>query len=605
MDTLLDVLHHRADHTPDRPAVTFLADGVQALGARTYRGLYDDARGLAAQLQDRVRPGDRVVLLYPPGLDFTRAFFATVLAGGIPVPAASPASARPERSLAQLNAIARDARPALVLTTEKTADHIAARFQQHLDPRLGTFAALPADGRADAAHYRRPDIKPDDLGLLQYTSGSTSAPKGVEVTHHNLLANIHLITKVIYDLDENDVGVTWLPHHHDMGLIEGILEAVVCGFPIYLLSPLTFLRDPRSWLRAIDAYKCTKTSTPNFGMALCVKRIPAEERAGFDLSTMRCVCIGAEPIRFDTLTRFADAFAPAGFRREALCPAFGLAEHTVGVCSSPIGEVPEQIFVDRQKLLYGTLALVDAAHPDAQSVVALGPIPDGVEAAIVDPDTCAPCPPDRVGEIWLKGASNARGYRNQPRESARTFQATTTDGRGPFMRTGDLGFLHEGQLFVGARIKDLIIIHGANYYPQDFEVAAEGAHPSLRVGCAAAFGVDGPGGDEVVLINEVERRSRDRRAAAEPPAEPPEQRSGSDRRQQEATPALWDAPGSLDADEAIAATRQAVENELGIPLKRVVLIRAGSLPKTTSGKVQRQKCRQLFLDRALDVVAEG
>ncbi|WP_437811936.1 amino acid adenylation domain-containing protein [Sorangium sp. So ce1078] len=564
--TLVALLRRRAEQRPSGHAYTFLLDGEADARAMTYGELDRRARALAAELQQGARAGERALLLVPPGLDFIAAFFGCLYAGLIAVPVPLP---QRKSGLLRVLAIVRDCRPSVVLTAEAFLGAVAMLRD---DPSLAELSHLRCmavdtirDGQEDA--WRAPRVTAETVAFLQYTSGSTGTPKGVVLTHGNLLRNELMIQRAFAHTEESLI-VGWLPPHHDMGLIGNILQPLYVGVPCVQLAPEHFLMRPRRWLEAISRYRATTSGGPNFAYELCIRKIPQDQREGLDLGSWQVAFNGAEPIRAATLDRFAEAFAPAGFRRAAFYPCYGLAEATLLVSGGAADAPPIVRAVDRAALEQGR-AVFDPRDPEAGlSLVGCGGSPAGDEVRIVDPETLRPCDDERVGEIWVAGASVAQGYWERPEETAATFEARLSTGEGPFLRTGDLGFLSRGELYVTGRLKDLIIVRGRNLYPQDIELTAEQSHPSLRAGGGAAFSVEVDGEERVVIVQELGRR----------------------------------ASASVDPAELGAAIERAVADRHEVAVHAVALIKPGSLPRTTSGKVQRRACRGRFLDGSLGTV---
>jgi acyl-CoA synthetase (AMP-forming)/AMP-acid ligase II len=562
--TLVDVCRLRAADAPDRATYTFLRDGETEDGALTNAALDRAARAIAAVLAERTARGARALLLYPPGLEFIAAYFGCLYAGVLAVPVYPPNPARLARTLPRLLAIAADARPAVALTTASIAAALGAVPELAWLPAVATDV-IPA---AAAAGWRDPGIGPDDVAFLQYTSGSTAAPKGVVVTHRNLLHN-QAVIRDAFGYRPEWVSVNWLPIYHDMGLIGQVLHPLYVGARCVLMSPFAFLKKPVRWLDAITRCRATVSTGPNFAYDLCVRRIPPEERVRLDLGSWTVALNGSEPIAIETLERFARAFAPHGFRWEAFYPCYGLAEATLCVSGGHTTAAPRVAPVSAEPLAAHRVR--EAADPDdAVRLVGSGRPGLGLEVAIVDPATCRRVGPGVVGEIWVAGDSVAAGYWERPGDTARTFHAVMADtGEGPFLRTGDLGFLRDGQLFVTGRLKDVVIVRGRNHYPQDLERAAERSHAALRPGCGAAFSVPWGGEERLVLVYELGRDDEPR-----------------------------------DLDEVANAIRRAVVVGHDIQVHSVVLLRPGALPKTSSGKVQRRACLDLFLRGGLDLVGE-
>jgi amino acid adenylation domain-containing protein len=560
--SLVDLLRQRAADDPGRTAFTFLADGERE-AARLSRGELDRAaRAVGAALRDAGCTGERALLLFPQGLEFVTAFWGCIYGGAVAVPAYPP---RGERGLPRLRAMAADARPRAVLTTRALRDEVRPFFGAEAD----ALAWIAVDDLPEGAGggWTHPGGGPGTLAFLQYTSGSTGTPRGVMVSHGNLLHNLRLLAEG-WRQGEDAVVVSWLPLFHDMGLIGNVLEAVHLGAPCVLMPPAAFLQRPFRWLDAVSRHGATLSGGPNFAYELAARRITPEQRAGLDLSRWSAAFNGAEPVRRDTLERFYEAFAPCGLRREALIPGYGLAEATLVVSSGHGGAGPTVAVFDAAGLEAGRLEEREDGEPETRALAGCGRVVGGQEVAIVDPETRRGCEPGRVGEIWLRGPSVAGGYWERPEESEETFRAVRADtGEGPFLRTGDLGFVHGGELFVAGRLRDLVIVRGRNHYPQDLELTAERAHPAVRAGCGAAFTLEVAGEERLVVACELERTS---------------------------------VRG--DAAPVAAAIRQALVEEHDLPPHRVVLLRPGAVPKTTSGKIQRRGCRAALLAGELEVV---
>jgi len=542
--TLIDLLQARAAEDADRRSYVFLTDGEIEGEALSARELDVRARRIAAHLQQLLSPGDRALLLYPPGLEFVAAFFGCLYAGVIAVPAYPP---RPRRSPARLATILADARPAAVLTSMALAEHAGPWIAEL--PALGRVHWIPTDGidTAAATHWSPPALDSRSLAFLQYTSGSTSDPKGVMVTHGNILHNQREIQRG-FRQSAASVTVSWLPIYHDMGLIGALLQPLYVGGLCYLMAPAAFLLQPSRWLRAISRYRATTSGGPSFAYELCVARTSPEQRQALDLSSWEVAFNGAEPVHAATVARFIEAFAPCGFRAEAFHPCYGLAEATLLV--SVAGRRPPRV-----------------VEQGGRELVSCGPEAGEQQVVIVHPETLEPCPSRQEGEIWIAGPSVAAGYWGNAEATEQTFRARLASGEGPFLRTGDLGFLEGGELFVSGRIKDLIILRGRNHYPQDIELTAESSHPSLRAVGSAAFSVTVDGDERLVAVLEMERRSRE------------------------------------EPDAIAEAARGRITEVHEVPVHEVVLVRAGTIPRTSSGKIQRGRSRQLYLTGGLDVVA--
>jgi len=562
--TLIELLRSRTHQQSDRLAYTFLVDEGVVETTLTYWELDQRARGIAARLQSIVEVGDRVLLLYPPGLEYIAAFFGCLYAGAIAVPAYPP---RNNRNLHRLQTLVQNAEAVVALTTSTILSRIAPHVSQN--SYLARLVWQATDQIPDwvANDWREPSISGDSLAFLQYTSGSTSAPKGVMVSHQNLLHNERLIQSVFQQTDQS-VIVGWLPLYHDMGLIGNVIQPLFVGAPCILMSPTAFLQKPFRWLQAISRYRATTSGGPNFAYDLCVRKINDEQRATLDLSSWQVAFNGAEPVRQETLERFAAAFAPCGFAFEAFRPCYGLAEATLLV-SGRTGNEPLVATTVQARALEAGHAIETTSAMDARTLVSCGGALAQDKVVIVDPETLTECAPGAVGEIWVAGPGVAQGYWNDPAETDRTFRAYLPErGEGPFLRTEDLGFLRDGKLFVTGRLKDLIIIRGLNHYPQDIELTVERCHTALRPGCCAAFSVDVAGEERLVIVQEVDQRRQFR------------------------------------AETVIESINEAVAREHELQAHAIVLVTPGTVPKTSSGKIQRFACREAFLRGALGVVAE-
>ena len=579
--SLVDMLRRRSERSPDTVAYTFLADGEAETDWLTYGTLDRRARAIAAALvEDGVGRGDRAILLYPPGLDFIAAFFGTLYAGVVAVPCYPPQPTQLARGLPRLIAVVGDAQASAVLCPSAVAD-LAPGVAPHA-PALAALRWIATDllDEGLAGSWREPDADPSTLAFLQYTSGSTAAPRGVMVSHGNLLHNLAYGNHV-EENDETSRSVSWLPVIHDMGLIEGVLQPAYAGYPAYLMAPTAFLQRPMRWLRAISRYRATNSGGPNFAYDLCVRKVAAGERAELDLSGWRVAYNGAEPIRADTLVAFHDAFAARGFRWNSFYPVYGLAEGTLVVSSGRRAYEPVVHEVDAAALAEGFVRPADAdgAHGPSRTMVSSGPPSFGTEVVIVDPDLHTPKGPREIGEVWVASPSVAQGYWRRPDDTRQVFRATLRggdDGR-TYLRTGDLGVLIDGELVIVGRCKDMLIVRGMKYAPQDLELTAERQHGAIRRGCVAAFAVSGGREEAVVLAAEIDPRRLDDghqdeggNAHAEPTIAPP-----------------------IFADLA-ARIHRAIADDHGIQLHAVVLLGPGGVARTTSGKIRRHACADAF-----------
>jgi len=567
ISTLVDLLRHRADDRADAIAFTFLENGEQERDRWSYGVLDRRARAIAARLQSSHSPGDRVLLLYPPGLEFIAAFFGCLYAGAIAVPVYPP---RRNHHLHRLQAVFEDADATVAMTTQDISDRIGPWLAEV--PALKAIEWYATDELDDsmAANWHPPDICGDSLAFLQYTSGSTGNPKGVMVTHANLLHSC-ADQAVTWKFGPDSINVTWLPVFHDLGLIYGILQPIYQGISCYVMAPASFLQRPVRWLQAISKYRATHSAAPNFAYELCAQKVSPEQRSRLDLSCWQMAMNGAEPVRPSTMDKFGAIFAECGFNPTAQCPAYGLAEATLKVTAIAQPEDPVSLTVDARELSADRVVTRNSNASDTIALASCGRAVLDTQIAIVHPDRFSECQPYEIGEIWIAGPLVAKGYWRNREATAATFQARTVGGDGPFLRTGDLGFLDDrGSLFVTGRLKDLIIIDGANYYPQDIEQTVESCHPGLQLGASAAFAIDDRGRDRLVVVQELERTYL----------------------------------RHPNLDSIIAAIRKAIAERHDLPVHSVVLLRTASIPKTSSGKIQRQSCRRDFLAGTLNVVRD-
>ncbi len=593
---LVELLQSRAQGAPDATAYTFLDKGEKEGGRFTYSQLDEQARSIAVTLQRTMKPGERALLLYPPGLDFIAAFFGCLYSGVVAVPAYPPDPHRLERSLPRLQTIAQDAQTSAILTTRPILTMMKFLMQQGkiagmlekipllqgLGKKLGEkisrshlydFHSLPwiATNKLNAKQalsWKSPSISPEDLAFLQYTSGSTGDPKGVMLSHKNLLYNEKMIEKA-FGHNEKTIVVGWLPLYHDMGLIGNVLQPLYLQRPCILMSPLDFLEKPLRWLQAISHYQATTSGGPNFAYDLCVRKVTPEDKANLDLSSWQVAFNGAEPVREETLERFTEAFSGCGFSRRAFYPCYGLAEASLIVSGGEKEEDVVSLSVEEVSLQEGKAVLGEKNTEKVRTLIGAGKSLLEQELLIVDPKKGTPLAPLEIGEIWVSGQHVASGYWKKEEMSVSSFQAQVPGKEKSFLKTGDLGFLHQGELYVTGRQKDLIIVRGRNFYPQDIELTVERSHPALRPGCTAAFSVEKDSEEQLVVIQEVRREF------------------------------------AQDFSPLIETIRQAVAEEQQLQLYAVVLIRAGTISKTSSGKIQRHACKKAFLDETLSVLASN
>jgi acyl-CoA synthetase (AMP-forming)/AMP-acid ligase II len=560
-----DVLRYRAAVQPHDRAYVALSERGSQEAVLTFAMLERRAAVVAAQLATRLRPGDRVLLVFPAGLDFMVAFLGCLMAGVIAVPMMVPRRASTYDSSA---AIVADCQPPLAMTT---ADLAAVRpdvIQRYHDAGLD-WLLLGDDAGASGAGATLPPPGREDVAFLQYTSGSTSSPKGVVVRHRNLLANLEMIRLALGSTPASTI-VSWVPLYHDMGLVLNALHSLYIGALCVLMPPVNFIRRPLAWLQAIHTYRAEVTTAPNFAFDMCVSRFRAEQMEDVDLSCWKLAMNAAEPVRADTMARFAATFAPYGFDARATYPAYGLAEATVMVSGSRRGGGPVLRSASRGAIQHYQIA-DPAGEKDIHVVVGCGRSLAGEHIAIVHPESRRRLPPELIGEVWVAGPNVAGGYWRDEEATTSVFRARIESEGGEFwLRTGDLGFLDpSGELFITGRIKDVIIIRGMNHYPQDIENSMQDSHPALRRHCGAAFTIVDENNDErLILVQEVERTARHQ----------------------------------ISIDEIAGRIREAVFNEHEIAIHKVVLIPPGAIPKTTSGKIQRSLTRKLWQEGRLDVL---
>ncbi|WP_198299658.1 MupA/Atu3671 family FMN-dependent luciferase-like monooxygenase [Tumebacillus avium] len=550
--TLVGLLQKRAGEQPEMNGYTFLTEdgGEERV---SYAALDRKARAVAAWLQNIGAAGERALLLYPPGIDYIAAFFGCLYGGVLAVPAYPP---RQNGNLERLQAVVKDADARFVLTTSGIAPAVEERF--------AGVTCVVTDGLTEelAELWIEPALERETLAFLQYTSGSTSAPKGVMLSHGNLLHNLGEIEQRFGTTKESR-GVVWLPPYHDMGLIGGILNPLYTGYPMSLMAPVSFIQKPLRWLEAISKTRATVSGGPNFAYELCLQKISEEQRDRLDLSSWHNAFSGAEPVRAETLERFAAFFGPVGFKKQAFFPCYGLAEGTLLVAGGRVDDAPVvRTFAAEE--LEENLAVEAPLGEGSRTLVSSGNV--GLteqDVFVVDGETGARCADGVVGEICVQGSSVAQGYWQRDDLTQAAFG-------GGVLRTGDLGFVLGGELFVTGRLKDLIIIRGRNYYPQDVEFAVQESHLAVRNPNGAAFSVEVQGEERLVVVQEIERAHR-----------------------------------KGDPSDVIAAIRQKVAEEHQLQVYGVVLIRPASIPKTSSGKVQRHQCKQRFLAGTLEVVANS
>ena len=565
---LISILNQRASQTPNQLAYIFLKNRENQEQNITYQQLSQNSKNIAIKLQSLIPEGSRALLLYPQGLEFINAFLGCLSAGIIAVPAYPP---KRNQKMSRLAAIIKDAEPQIILTTSSMLESIKEKLPDIVDSSaLQWLATDSLNNDEEELSYIFPNISSDSLAFLQYTSGSTGTPKGVMISHGNIVHSSASIQKA-FELTEKSVSVTWLPSFHDMGLIDGIIQPLYTGFLGVILPPESFLQRPIFWLQAITKYSATHSGGPNLGYELCVEKIAAEEQKNLDLSSWVSAYSGAEPIRRKTLEDFITKFQSSDFQSQYFYPCYGMAEATLMITGGNIEDEPVYLNVQSELLENKIVLKADVERDNYQQMVGCGHTWLDTEVRIVDPETCTQCADNQVGEIWVSGSSIAQGYWHQPEKTTETFQAKLVDvGERNFLRTGDLGFIQNGELFITGRIKDVIIIWGRNHYPQDIEYSVQQSHKALSLDCGAAFTVEVNNQEKLVIVQEVERSYLRK----------------------------------LAVDEIVSAIRETVALNHGLQVYAILLIKPASIPKTSSGKIQRHACRQGFLKETLAVVGQ-
>ncbi|MBE9045948.1 fatty acyl-AMP ligase [Pleurocapsales cyanobacterium LEGE 10410] len=570
--TIVDVLLDKSIAQSNQTAYTFLADGENESGSCTYRELDLQARAIAVQLLTQVKPGDRALLVYPytSGLEFIAGFLGCLYAGVIAV---TDYPRQHIKSLSQYQERIIDCQAAIALTTQEFADRIKGQLVTNPGMAL-KLKALPwiASDRVNldlAKQWQPPKITGDTLAFLQYTSGSTGQPKGVMITHSNVLHNSEVIYKSFGHHDQTKI-LMWLPMFHDMGLIGGVMQPLFAGLPAVLMSPIALAQKPLLWLQALSRYRITTSGGPNFAYDLLCQKVTEEQRASLDLSNWSVAFTGAEPVRAETLKKFAELYEPCGFRQEAFYPCYGMAEATLFITGVDASQNPTITYLDKAALSEDRVVTVAPDHSNSKAVVSCGHTFNNDEIIIVNPETKTQCE-NRVGEIWAAGRGIGQGYWQKESQTENTFRATLADNpHRTYLRTGDLGFISNGELYITGRIKDMMILWGRNHYPQHIEETVETCHPSLRHNHGAAFSIEVNGEEQLVIAHEVNR---------------------TDLR-------------NLNAEEVIGAIRLAVGEQNLANVFAVALLKTGSIPKTSSGKIQRRACQRMFLEGSLSTVAQ-
>lgn len=560
----------------------------------TFVELLIRAREIAAVIQNKAQHGDRVILLCTPGLNFITAFYGCILSGVIAVPLPPPVNIE---SAIRFENVVKNSQPKLILSEQRISNKLNAI------KKLGRFKKLPfftsiynyfskqswsqttlihsklhmmglpwinVDSlKEHEKNFKLVDINSEPLEhcYIQYTSGSTRQPQGVIMTHHNVLSNLEGIKERL-NVGPSDVAISWLPYYHDMGLIGYLFGPIMYGASCYLMSPFDFLRNPYNWLHSISEHGGTITSAPNFAFDLCVAKITEEQKSQLDLSSLHMAMSGGEPLRADTLQRFTEKFKGCGFNHEAFLPAYGLAESTVAVSMKGRKEPITYLNLDKNDLRQHIVSILPMDSVEGKILYSCGKLLPMQEVIIVNSENNTVVANDQIGEIWLKGPYVSPGYWGDSVDANQIFSSFLQNGAGPYLRTGDLGFIHEDNLYITGRFKDLIIIRGHNYYPQDIEHTIEQCHPGIKQGCTVALSISNGREEKLVIVSEIL------------------------------------SPKNLNHDECIDAIKIAVNKYHGLTPYKIMLIPAKTLQKTTSGKIQRQKTKQLFLNESLPIISQ-
>ena len=571
---LVELLQQRAGTTPQKIAYRFLQDGTTETGKITYAQLNLQARAIAAKLQSLTQPKARVVLVYTydAAIEFVAAFMGCLYADTIAVTTTPP---RHSKDLSKLAQRIGDSGAEVILTTSEIIEGFKSKIATNLGvvskfKHLKWFTTDDID-RELAASWQQPSIEPESIAFLQYTSGSTGIPKGVMVTHGNILQNEEMIRQG-FGHDENAIVVGWLPLFHDMGLIGNVLQPLYLGTESLLMSPVALAQKPFEWLKAITNYRATTSGGPNFAYDLLCLRATEDYLSQLDLSSWQVAFSGAETVRAETLERFSNIFAPCGFNPKAFYPCYGMAETTLFVTGGKAEQEPKVLRVDSSQLEQNKVVVTDSA--DGKAIVSCGQTWLDTEVIIVHPETLVQCKPDEVGEIWVKGSGIGQGYWEQEQETQATFAGKLPeDSTTNWLRTGDLGFIAEEELYITGRLKEVMIFMGRYCYPQHVEQTVQEAHPALRTNAGAVFSLDLAGAERLIVVQEVTRQ------------------------------AIRSLNTEKNIEEIITSICQRVGQEHEVEVYGVSLIKTGSIPKTSSGKIQRRRCAQLYQTGELNVVA--
>jgi len=566
VQTLVALLRHRSANDADRDAFVYLHGAGGATTHWTYEAIDRRARAVAATLQRAAEPGDRVMLLFDEGLDYLAALFGCMYAGALACPCHPPDPQRLDRTLPRLQQIASNAGVSVVLTSSDLAAK-AAPLKATLGP-LSQVAWISVDEIRDdlANEWVAPELQPDSIAYLQYTSGSTSHPKGVMVSHRNLLHQLRDFDTG-YDHSKDGTLVSWLPATHDLGLVYGRFMPIYVGMRCVFMSPATFMRTPSLWMETMSTWRGTHSPSPNFGYEIATLKTPSDVIERIDLRHVKVLLNGAEPIRREAEEEFLKRFGRAGLPPQALTHAMGMSEATAKILTEPIARTPGRFLdVDADAYESHVVHIVERGTPNARTIASCGATLLDTRCEIVDPSTSMALPDDRVGELWVKGTTVAQGYWAQPEVTRETFRATLASGEGPFLRTGDFAFRHDGEIYLAGRLKDLIILRGQNFHPHDLEWPCVDSHPAIRPNGVVAFGLEADGGEQLAVLAEV-------------------------------------YPDRLGRPDAIFAALRAALGDVGVAPHTLALTAPRALAKTSSGKPQRHRIRTQYLQREIPLLA--
>ncbi|MFE4038988.1 fatty acyl-AMP ligase [Priestia sp. YIM B13489] len=570
--SMIDLLSHKVMIHPEKVVYTFLSNDNQDETNITYQELHMYAKQIAAYLQHLGLEGQRALLMYPSGIDYVKAFLGCIYANVIPVPVYPPGLSR---NMERLKAIMDDSATNIILTTTQLHSKISFHFSDELSNMNLKWIPIDDISYDYRDQWSQPKVDKESLAFLQYTSGSTSSPKGVMVTHGNILHNEAMI-KAACQHNEDTVMLGWLPMYHDMGLIGNILQPLYLGAKCVFMSPMDFLQKPFRWLSAISKYKATISGGPNFAYDLCLKKITDEQKVQLDLSSWEVAFNGAEPVRYETIQKFAQAFKDCGFKLNQFFPCYGMAEATLFITGNEKLTKPVSKGFCKESLLENKAIERPINSEDSVKLIGCGMTWLNQKVEIVNTDSLSKCASNEIGEIWVKGDSIAKGYFGRKQETNYAFNNIVKDtNENGFLRTGDLGFFHEGQLFVTGRLKDFIVLRGKNHYPQDIELTVEKADQAIISGASAAFSVDINGEEKLIIVAEIERKYRLR---------PHKER---------------ELKGYLDS--VLRNIRQQVMEEHEVQPYTIYLLKTSSIPKTSSGKIQRSACKNAYLNNGLEV----